>query len=159
MISTDLLRQYAFFSVFTPRQLESIAGIAEDESYPPGSLLFQERQPAEALYLLLKGSVELFYTVEVEYHPELRKELVFTVIQPGELLGISTLIEPHVFTSSARVISAARVIKINALKLREWCEKDYSLSSALVNQVAQAAIERLNATRKQLATAWAASRA
>ena len=158
MISTDLLKHYAFFSVFSQEQLEAIAQIAEDETYPPGSLLFLEKQPAEALYMLLKGSIELFYTVEVEYRPELRKELVFTVIKPGELLGISTLIEPHVFTSSARVISPSRVIRINAVKLLEWCEKDYQLSYALVNQVAQAAIERLCATRKQLATAWAAAR-
>ncbi len=159
MISTDLLGQYPFFSVFNAEQLRTIAQIAEDETYPPGSLLFHEKQPAEALYILLKGSVELFYTVEVEYRPELRKEFVFTVIKPGELFGISTLIEPHVFTSTARVILLSRVIKIKAAKLLEWCEKDYLLSSALVNQVAMTAIERLNASRKQLATAWAATHA
>ncbi|HSF80340.1 MAG TPA: Crp/Fnr family transcriptional regulator [Anaerolineales bacterium] len=158
MIKTDLLRQYPFFSVFNSEQLQTIAQIAEDETYEPGSLLFAEKQPAGGMYILLKGSIELFYTVEVEYRPELRKELVFTVIKPGELFGISTLIEPHIFTSTARVISTSRVVKINAAQLLEWCEKDYQLASALVNQVAQAAIERLTATRKQLAAAWAAQR-
>ena len=159
MTTTELLGQYPFFSIFNPEQLKTIAQIAEDEIYQSGSLLFYEKQPAEALYILLKGSVELFYTVEVEYRPELRKELVFTVIKPGELFGISTLIEPHVSTSTARVILPSRVIKIKAAKLLEWCEKDYLLASALVNQVAITAIERLSATRKQLATAWAASQA
>lgn len=155
MITTELLSQYQFFKVFSPEQLKKIAQLAEDKTYQPGSLLFHEKQPAEALFILLKGGVELFYTVKVEYKPELRKELVFTVIKPGELMGISTLIEPHVYTSSARAILPSRVIKINAAQLHEWCETDYRLSTALVNQVAETAIERLNATRKQLAGAWA----
>lgn len=157
MVTSDLLRNFTLFNVFNPKQLQLIAEKAIDETYPNGSILFKENEPAAALYVLLKGSIELFYTVEVEYHPELRKELVFSIIKPGELFGISALIMPEQLTSTARTILPSRVIKIEASTLLEWSQDDPGLAYALVCEVAKAAIERLNATRQQLASTWAAT--
>jgi CRP-like cAMP-binding protein len=102
----------------------------------------------------MKGSVELFFTVEVEYHPELRKELKFRVIYPGETFGISAFIEPHTLTASARATEPSRVVKIEAAPLLDLCQQDDELAYALIYQVAKAAMDRLNATRLQLAAAW-----
>jgi len=157
MISPDLLRNYALFEVFSPEQLKAIAEKAIDETHPTGSVLFKENEPASALYVLLKGSIELFYTVEVEYRPELRKELVYSVIKPGELFGISALIIPNQLTSTARTILPSRVIKIEASVLLDWSHDDPELAYALISAVAKSAIERLNATRQQLAATWAAA--
>jgi CRP-like cAMP-binding protein len=155
MVSPELLSRYPFFKFLSPAQLKKIAKIAKEESYKRGDILFRQNDRAEAFYILLVGSIELYFLVEVEYHPELRKELRFRVIYPGESFGISAFIEPHILTSSARAIEPSRVIQIEAAPLLEMCQKDDNLAYALIYQVAKAAMDRLNATRLQLAAAWA----
>lgn len=154
MVQPELLSRYPFFSFLKPAQLKKIARVAQEESYDRGAILFREKEPADAFYILQKGSVELFYVVEVEYHPELRKELKFRVIYPGESFGISAFIEPHILTSSARAVEPSRVIKIDAAPVLEICQKDEKLAYALIYQVAKVAMDRLGAARLQLAAAW-----
>lgn len=157
MTTLEHLQQCKIFSVLSTNQLKLLAELAEEVTYDQGELIFRERETADALYVLVEGSVELYYTVEVEYHPELRKELPFREIHPGELSSISAFIEPYVLTATARAAKPSRMIKIHAAPLLSWCERDLDLANALMRQVAKAAIERLNTAREQLAAAWAES--
>lgn len=157
MITPELLSRYPFFNFLKPAQLRKIAGIAIEETYNRGDILFREKDKAEAFFILQKGSVELFFTVEVEYHPELRKELKFRVIYPGESFGISAFIEPYVLTASARATESSQVIKLASAPVLEMFQQDDTLAYALTNQIARVAIDRLNATRLQLAAAWTPS--
>ncbi len=154
MVAPDFFRPYPFFSFLNSTQLKTIAAISREENYPGGAIIFREKERAGWLYILVKGSVDLFFTVEVEYHPEQRKELIFGVLNPGDFFGISALIEPHILTSTARTARPSHVIKIDAAGLLALCERDEKLAYGLINQVARATIERLNATRQQLAAAW-----
>jgi CRP-like cAMP-binding protein len=154
MITPELLSRYPVFSFLKPAQLKKIAKIASEETFERGQILFREKASADAFYILLKGSIELFFTVEVEYHPELRKELKFRVIYPGESFGISAFIDPHILTASARASEPSQVVKIKAEPLLELCREDTELAYTLIYQVAKVAIDRLNATRLQLAAAW-----
>jgi CRP-like cAMP-binding protein len=154
MISPEILRRYPFFGPLNDAQLKAIAMIAEEVTFEKGETLFNERKTAEALFLLMEGSIDLYYTIEEE-HPELRKEFPVGEINPGEPFGISALIEPYVLTSTARASAPTHVIMISASSLRALCEVDKDLAFVFMRQVAKAALERLNATRVQLAAAWA----
>ena len=154
MIQPELLSKYPLFSFLKPAQLKKIAKIARELSVERGEVLFRENNRAEAFYVLLKGSVELLFVVDVEYHPELRKELRFRVIYPGETFGISAFIEPYILTATARAVEPSQVIKIDAAHLLEMCQKDEKLAYTLIQQVAKTAMDRLNATRLQLAAVW-----
>ena len=158
MVTPDLLRYYPLFSVFNLEQLTSIAQIAEEAGFERGEIVFQEGGPAEEVFILLRGSVELYFTVEVEYKPELRKELFFDVIKPGEVFGISALIQPNGLTATARAAHPSRVIRIDAGALLALCEQDEEVAFELMHRVAQAAMERLRATRLQLGAALAGER-
>jgi CRP-like cAMP-binding protein len=155
MISPELLRRYPFFGTLTDVQLRQIAMISDEETHDGGKILLKEKAPADDLYLLIKGSVDLLFTVEEEYHPDRRKEFMVGEINPGEIFGISALIEPHQYTSSVRTAGPVEVIHINGRALREQCVADPSLACHLFAQVAMLAVERLNATRVQLAAALA----
>jgi len=50
MISPELLRRYPFFSQLTDRNLKAIAMISEEYEVKAGSILFEEKQPAESFY-------------------------------------------------------------------------------------------------------------
>jgi CRP/FNR family cyclic AMP-dependent transcriptional regulator len=155
MISPELLRRYPFFGTLSEEQLRQIAMIAEEETYEAGKILLKEKSPANDLYLLIKGSVDLIFTVDEEYHPDRHKEFTVGEINPGEIFGISALIEPHLYTSDARTASTVQVIHIDGAALRQRCAEDPRLACHLFSQVAKLALERLNATRVQLAAARA----
>ena len=155
MISPELLRRYPFFGTLTDEQQHQIAMIAEEESCDEGKIFLKEKAPANDLYLLIKGSVDLLFTIDEEYHPDRHKEFLVGEINPGEIFGISALIEPHRYTSTVRAASPAQVIHIDGGALRERCAADPSLACHLYAQVAKLALERLDATRVQLAAALA----
>jgi CRP-like cAMP-binding protein len=155
MISPELLRRYTIFGQLGEQDLNNIAMLADELTAEAGTVLFEERQPANALYLLLEGSIDLYQKSEEEYHPKARKEFLVGEINPGEIFSISSLIEPHILNASARTSKPSRFIKFDATALRQLANENPQLGCTLMRQVAKALMERLAYTRVQLAAAWA----
>jgi CRP/FNR family transcriptional regulator len=155
MISPELLRRYAFFGQFNESDLYAIAMISEEISADAGTILFEERQPANALFLLLDGSIDLYYKSEEEYHPKGRKEFLVGEINPGEIFSISSMLEPYILNASARTAKPSRFIKIDAPALRQLSQENHKMGCIIMRQIAKALMERLAYTRVQLAAAWA----
>lgn len=157
MISPEVLRRYPFFGFASEEQLRKLAMIANEETVDAGVTLLEEGKPAEALYFLLEGSVGLLYRVGDPNKPETYRELPVGHIDVGEPFGISACIEPRILTASVIVDVNSKVISINADALREFCHEDMEFAFGMINQIASVALSRLNATRVQLAAAWAPS--
>lgn len=155
MISPELLRRYPFFGPFNDEQLREIAMLADETSAAEGAELFEECGPANALYLLLEGGIELYYKSEEEYHPKDSKEFAVGEINPGEVFAISALINPYVLNATARCSRPCKLVKIDGVALREKFEQDPRLGYIAMHQVTKAIMERLAYTRVQLAAAWA----
>jgi CRP/FNR family transcriptional regulator, cyclic AMP receptor protein len=151
MVTKKLLDLYPFFSFLQPGQLRHLREISEEADFNPGAFIFREGEPAEWFFILDSGAVNLLYVVDRPTYPTQTKELWFAGLEPGDIFGISALIPPHIFTSSARASKTSQVIKIHAPGLIELCQGDATLAYHLYSQVAQAAVERLNKTRRQLA--------
>ncbi len=152
MISPESLRRYPFFGNLTHAQLASIAMIATQETYPAGVTLFEKGLAAETLYFLEEGGIDLYYPAKGKKSP---KEILVSEINPGEPFSISALIEPFILTSTARTAKPSRIIQIEARALRALFRTDKHLAYLLTQQATKAAVERLDATRVQLAAAWA----
>lgn len=155
MISPELLRRYPFFGLLTETQLKAIAMIAQEVNIPSGSQIFKEGEKADALYLLLQGSVDLYYTVETEGLLDFSKEFLVGEINPGDAFGVSALVEPYIFTATAKADQNLRVISIDAVAMRALLEDDAKMSCVIMYQLAKAYAERLRSTRIQLAAARA----
>jgi CRP-like cAMP-binding protein len=114
-------------------------------------VIFEEGDPANDLYLLLDGSVDLYFTPHITNGHPTPSEILIGEINPGEPFGISALIEPHILSATARAAKPGKILKVNGPALRALCEVDCALGYALMRQVAKAALERLHFTRIQLA--------
>jgi len=155
MVSPELLRRYPFFAPFSEDQLREFAMIAAEESAQVGDELFQECTPAQNLYLLLEGEVDLFYKSEEEYHPTSSKEFLVGEINTGEIFSISSVIPPYVLNATARLTKPSRYVVFNGESLRKMMENEPLLGYTLMLQVTKVIMERLAYTRVQLAAAWA----
>ncbi len=155
MISPELLRRYPFFGFLNDLQLKAIAMIAEEQAIGQGTVVVREGDRADALYFLMNGGMDLFYTISEEFKPETAKEYFIEEINPGEIFGISALIEPHVLTASARASADSHLIRIQGDALLALFIEDCELGYNFMHQIAKTAMERLHAARLQLAAAWA----
>jgi CRP-like cAMP-binding protein len=157
MVSPELLRRYPFFSFLSHEGLREVAQAADEVACEPGDELFQTGTEADALYLLISGGVDLRYTVIDESQPELRKDFLVGTVNPGELLGISAVVEPYRYGSSAVASAPSTLLRIDAAALMSLCDEDLALAYGLQRMVAKAALERLHVTHILLAAATAPS--
>ena len=153
MISPELLRRYPFFGFMDETQLANVAMLADEIAAEKGETLFEVEQPADTLYLLLEGNIDLHYIVIDREDPRIRKDFFVSEINPGEILGLSAFIEPYQYTLTAIVTNGSRLVKFNAAGLRELQDSDPKLGCGIMRQVAKALMSRLNDTRIQLVAA------
>ncbi len=155
MISPELLRRYPFFGGLADSQLKAVAMIADVITYQPSETLFDAGQRADALYLVTDGCVDLYHVVAEAVQPGFRREHYLSAVSPGEIVGMSALIEPYIYTSAARASAECQVIRIDAAGLRALSELDTALAYHLVREAARTAVQRLHETRVQLVAARA----
>jgi CRP-like cAMP-binding protein len=155
MISPELLRRYPFFAFLDEAQLRAVAMLSEEIEMENGALVFESGKPAEALWLLIEGGLDLYYVVADRDDPILKKEFFLSEFSAGDVFGISALIEPYVYNASIRTSTASRVVKMDGAGLRALSEVDTKLSASLMKATAKIALERLRDTRIQLAAARA----
>ena len=153
MVSTETLRRYPFFGFMSHTQLRAVAQITEEVTAKEGDLLFEMERPAEALFFLIEGEIELHYIVLDEHEPQLRKDFLVGTINPGEIAGISALIPPYKLTANGYVSAPSRLLKIEGRDLRQLCEADPELAGGFERALLMATMERLQAARVQLAAA------
>jgi CRP-like cAMP-binding protein len=153
MISPELLRRSPFFGFLDDNQLRALAMIAEEREYTKDEVLVESGAPANELFLLLDGAVSYYYVVTTEHDPYYKQEYYISDINPGEIFGISALIDPYLYTATLRTEKPCRTIRIDAPSLRALCEVDPKLSCGMQRAVAKAAMERLQHTRVQLVAA------
>jgi CRP-like cAMP-binding protein len=154
MISTERLRIYPFFGFLIPEELTALAQIADVAAYPKGEIIFYADQPAHYLYLLEKGCVELYHeSFDPIFKPELRRQFLVGQISPGEVFGISALVEPHRMTATAIALHPCQVIQIDAQKLGTLMGQFPGLPCLFYQQALHTLMQRLHDTRIQLAAA------
>ena len=153
MTSPELLRQFQFFDLLDDDQLEAIASISEEIVIEKDETLVEANQPAADFYFLIEGSMPYYFVVVAENYHYYNQEYYVANIEPGEIIGISSLIEPFIYTATVRASKNCRVLHISATNLRSLCESDLNLKCNFLKSVAKAAIERLQKTRRQLISA------
>ena len=145
MISSELLRRYTYFAGISEEGLKQIAMIAEEKAIPANTRIFNEGDPASHMLIIVRGEVNIQFMLG---NGELR--VVDTMIE-GDLLGWSALIEPYKMTANGTTAKNTDLIRIDAIKLRQLCEKDSSLGYRLILQIAKLLAHRLEGARVQLA--------
>ena len=151
MISPEVLRRYPFFGALADACLKEIAMLAEEVSYEPDQTLYDTGEAAFTLYLLLEGSVETYLVVGDPEYPGKKKEYYLGDVNPGDVFGMSAMVEPFKHTTMTRAGQACRVVALDGAGLHKLCADSPEVGYELMTQVARSALERLQSTRVQLA--------
>ncbi len=152
MISPETLRRYPFFSILSDEQLKAIAMIAVEKTFPKDFIILKEETAANKFFVLVEGDIDLIYSGGGE--GAITNALVGS-IAPGEMLGVSSLIEPYKYISSARATVPVKVIEIDGSAMRALMQVDKAFGFAMMSSLASAVLDRLKYTQVELAAARA----
>lgn len=155
MISPEVLKRHPFFGFLTDAQTRAVAMISEAMAVAADESVFEPETPASALFVFVDGAVDQYLVVIDRDDPRSKKEFFLSEINPGDVIGLQSLVPPYVHTVAARATAPSRLVKVDAVALRALCEADPAIARGLMAQVAQAAMTKLDAARAHLAAARA----
>ncbi len=153
MISPELLRRSFIAAKLSDTQLKAIAMVAEEISCEAGTVLLEEGKDADWLYLLIRGGVDINFKSEDVHYPNGVKIFHVGEVNPGDLFGYSSMVDPYKYLASATASQACRIIRLDARALRALGDLDCGLGYALMQLIAKTAVERLLFTWVQLVAA------
>ena len=145
----DTLESSRLFEGFEPHHLKKIADLCRGGSFKEGTMVFKDGDEAAELYVLTEGKVALEINVRpVSDRPAM--PCAMEVVSKGEGFGWSALVEPHIYTLSARCMTNCTVLAIKGDILRKTIAEDPGLGYELMKRVAQLISLRLSHTRLRL---------
>ena len=149
MTIIDALKSSELFGTLKTEHLEKVSALCREESYQEGVMLFNAGNEATDLYVLTEGRVAL----EIEVRPVPDRPAIpiaVEVITKGGSFGWSAVVEPNVYTLSARCITDCAVLAIKGDILRTVMADDTGLGFELMKHLARLARLRLVETRVRL---------
>lgn len=145
-MTTDVIQalsEHRFFSDLNPDHLAQIARCGELKTFPAGSQLTVEGEPATTFYALLDGRAAI--STNVPNHDP----VVLQTLERGAVLGWSWLDELE-WVFSVRAVTDCSVVALDAGCLRPQLKADSELSLEIMRRLLKAMTQRLKATRLQL---------
>jgi CRP/FNR family transcriptional regulator, cyclic AMP receptor protein len=131
------LRDFSCFRDLSDDQLKAIAQITNAVCYQPGQILFEEGKPGEHLFLLVKGDVEVLYSIgEAD-------QVHVDTVSGEDAVGCSALVEPYTYTATERSLTEVEVLEVDAASLRELMQKDCRLGLSLQQHIIRVLMERI----------------
>ena len=143
MVSPELLRRHSFFGGFTLAEVKELALCGQERSVPEGEMLFADGDRADFFYFLADGEMETLIRAEEQ------GDIALSTLPAGEPLGWSALMEPHVFTASARAVRPSRVIAFGRPELAKLME-DTHFAAIMLDKLATLLSHRLRDAQVQL---------
>jgi CRP/FNR family transcriptional regulator, cyclic AMP receptor protein len=135
------LASHAFLEGLSEQQRMRLVWGAKPFRAAPGEYLAKEGDSAHALYLIESGQVS------IESQLGERGVVSIQTLGPGDLVGWSWLLPPHLWQFDARTIDAVQGLLFDAAWLRDECEEDHELGYHLLKRLLAVVSSRLAASR------------
>lgn len=97
------LKQNGFLCDLTPMATREFESIKLSTIYPEGSLLFLENEPPRGIFLLCSGKVKLSVSSRAG------KILILQIVQPGEVIGLSSSMSGTPYEVTAEALYPSQV--------------------------------------------------
>tara|TARA_B100001123_G_scaffold306951_1_gene343002 strand:+ start:1820 stop:2479 length:660 start_codon:yes stop_codon:yes gene_type:complete len=144
MMTSALLAGVPFFSGLADDDLEQIAEHATPESFRRGALIISDGDPADALYVVINGRVKVFLGSDDG------KEVVLTILGPGESFGEIALLDEEPRSASVAAMEKTTVLVIRRDRFLELLRENSDLSWAMIRSLSHL-VRRLTGSVQSLA--------
>lgn len=139
-----LFLHLSVFQGFSPLQLEALRPLFTIFYVPVGTVLFEQGDPADCLYILADGEAA------IRYKPDDGPALVIARVRAEGVIGWSAAIgNPH-YTSSVVCTTDCEVLRLRSMALRQIFESDPQTGTMFLERLAALIEARLRSNHPQL---------
>ncbi len=143
-MDVSILKNVALFQGLTQTQLQKIAAIASEKSYPASAYIFNEGDPGLAMYVIVEGRVRISKMV-----PGIGEEAL-AILERGQYFGEMSLIEEGPRSADAIAHIACKLYEIQRDKLDQLMFTDKELAYVLLWTFVRTLSERLRETNDKI---------
>jgi CRP-like cAMP-binding protein len=124
--------------------LKRLEALFEPFDCPANSIIFEQGDRAEYIYLILEG------TVEVRYKPYDGPPIVITTLATGSIFGWSAAIGNAAYTSGAVCKVSCRTIRMRGQELHRFCWQEPEAGYLVLELLAEAVSSRWSNAKEQI---------
>ena len=136
--------QHPFLAGMDARHLQIVLHGAKEQQFQEGDIIFREGDPANTLYLIEDGQVQLDTTSAGSGTTTIQ------TLGAGDVLGWSWLFPPFAWHFRAQATQPTRAICCDGGHLLVQAEENPTFGYDVMRRISQLVIHRLQATRKKL---------
>jgi CRP-like cAMP-binding protein len=132
------------FQTLGENQINLLRTLFEPFSCQMGTVILEQGAPADSLYLLLTG------TVEISFKPYDGSPITVSHVEKGGLFGWSAVIGSEKYTSSAIAIEDVKAFRVRGTELRKFCIENPEAGKDILGRLAEGVTARWNDAQKQV---------
>lgn len=125
----DLLKNAALLAGLSDSQLEAVAELCQERTYPAGSTILDQGDMGDEAYVIQEGQVEVVLVGT-------KQELPIVVLGRGQVLGEMSLIDHGYRSATARVTERTTVQIIREKDFTALCERDHHIGYLVMRNLA-----------------------
>ena len=140
------LKTFKLFSRLPDEELACLAGVMEEKIFPAGTVILQEGDPGDHMYLLLEGTVEVLYTT-LFGDPYVTASLKDSYhCSFGEM----ALIDQGTRSATVRAKTDCRTLALSAEEFQRFCREYPAIGVELLMAVSATLVRNLRAENENL---------
>ncbi len=138
------LEMLPLFQGVDAEHLTLLKPLFERVSYRPGMAVVKQGDPADYLYLVESG------ILEISYKPYDGEHITVSHVEMGGLFGWSAVLGSPEYTSSGTAIEDLAVIRVRGNDLRKLCSDNPEAGRVILDRLADAASARWKDAHEQV---------
>ncbi|UCC59595.1 MAG: cyclic nucleotide-binding domain-containing protein [Dehalococcoidia bacterium] len=151
MVDIQVLKEFNIFKDLEDSELERISELCNEKTLEEGSVCFTQNWRANDLHLCRTGQVNLVVKL---FEPWSREVIIYKT-GAGEVFGWSALVEPYIYTSSAKCIEETDEIYIKGSDLQQLFDQYPRIGYIIMRNLSAIISSRLTETRQKLSKEYA----
>jgi CRP/FNR family cyclic AMP-dependent transcriptional regulator len=141
----------AFFIGLNTHDLEALAPFFMSSTYVAGTIIFEQGDRADNLYLVATGEVS------IRYKPVDGPMMTVTRVQPGGVFGWSAAMGNTKYTSGAVCSLDSEILYIRGDQLRNLCQQNPKIGDVLLDRLSSVIADRQRSRHGQVTSILADS--
>lgn len=141
IVPGQALRKVLFvFAILNDNDIDWMTTHGRREQVTAGTVLIQQGQPVEAIYMVLKGNLAITFTVQVDGKP-VEKEIARRA--SGEIVGEMSFVETGVASASICCAENSLLLALPQALLWEKLKRDRGFATRFYQAISVALVDRL----------------
>lgn len=138
------MNRVTFFSELNEEMINLLTPLFETFSCQPGTIIFQQGDQAEFLYLVIDGKVDM------SFKPYDGNPMTISHVGKGGLFGWSSVVGSDKYTSTAIAIEDLRAYRVHGSELRRFCLEHPEAGKDILERLADGVSSRWKDAHSQV---------